>query len=218
MAVHTNEVVNKVTSLYKNLGWKRFFARARFWYAPYIEVEHLVPASGKIVDLGCGEGILTNYLGLASKNRQVLGIEIDKKRIRDSNRGVNNVEFRLGDITKTNIPQCDGIVIFQVLHHLRSHELQEEVIKHCTSSLKRGGKLIIVEIYVGFSLAYFLTWIADHLLVAWFFEKKIYTQILFRRLEDWTRIIKKNDLTYNVIHPNSKFKPFSNAILECTKK
>ena len=218
MDTNRKEIIDKVVSLYSRVGWKKLFARGRFWYAPYIEVEQLVPKNGKIIDLGCGEGILTNYLGLASENRRVLGLDVDKKRIKEANRGVKNVSFKLNDITKVKIPPCDGIIIFQVLHHLSSHKIQEEVIKNCVESLKQGGKLIITEIYVGFSINYFLTWIADHLLVAWFFEKRIYSPILFRKLDSWIRIIKENGLSYNIISPNSITKPFSNTIIECIKQ
>ncbi len=215
--INKKAIVEQTISLYSGIGWKKLFARGRFWYAPYIEVEQLLPKSGKIIDLGCGEGVLTNYLGLSSDHRIVLGIDIDKKRIREASHGVKNVSFRSVDITKFKIPPCDGIIIFQVLHHLYSKSTQEETIKHCADSLRKGGKLIIVEIYVGISINYFLTWIADHLLVAWFFEKKFYTHILFRKLEDWKKYVESTGLSCNVINPNSKTKPFSNTILDCTK-
>ncbi len=211
-------IIEHTISLYSGTGWKRVFAKGRFWYAPYIEVEQLLPKGGKIIDLGCGEGVLTNYLGLSSPDREVLGIDVDQNRIKQANHGVKNVSFTSADITKFKIPPCDGIVIFQVLHHLHSAKEQEEIIQHCVKNLKKNGKLIIVEIYVGLSLNYFLTWIADHLLVAWFFEKRLYSPILFRKLADWKKVIESHDLSYKVINPNSITKPFSNTILECTKK
>lgn len=211
-------VIEQTISLYAGVVWKKLFARARFWYAPYIEVEQLVPKIGKIIDLGCGEGVLTNYLGLSSKSRVILGIDMDKKRIKDADHEVRNVSFISGDITKFKIPSCDSILIFQVLHHLHSKKIQEEIIKRCANSLRKGGKLIIVEICLGSSINYFLTWIADHLLVAWFFENKLYTHILFRKLEDWRKVFQSNGFLCKIIDPNSKTKPFSNTIFDCTKK
>jgi len=208
---------NEIVSLYTGTGWKKVFARLRFSYAPYIETEKFIPKAGKILDLGCGEGIFTNYIGLTSKKRRVLGIEVDKKRVDQAVRGIGNVKFKLGDITRVDLPNSDGIIFFQVLHHLPTYELQELMIEKCSKSLKTGAKLIIVEIHVKPSIKYLLNWITDHLLVAWFFEKRLYTPIFFRKVWEWKKLLKKSDFDCKIIYPDEKFKPFPNVILDCTK-
>lgn len=214
---NTDKYISQTTSLYSKTGWKRFFSKARFWYAPFLEVEKLVPKNGDVVDLGCGEGIFTNFLGVSSPTRKVLGIEIDKKRLSLVSRSVKNVIFRFGDITKINLPLSDTIILFHVLHHLRSYKEQEELIKKCIKSLKKDGKILIVEIYIQRSIQYVLSWVVDHFLVAWLFEKKIYSPILFRRLNNWIQVLNKNGLSCKTTFPNQTLKPFSNVIIECKK-
>ena len=129
--------MNEVFELYKNVGWKKFFAKIRFWDSPYYEVEKIIPKKGTIVELGCGEGVFTNFLGLSSKTRKVIGVEIDMRRAKDANRGLKNVSIVKRDATKFKIPNADCIVMYHLLHHLTSFELQETLITNSKKALKR---------------------------------------------------------------------------------
>jgi 2-polyprenyl-6-hydroxyphenyl methylase/3-demethylubiquinone-9 3-methyltransferase len=206
-------VIHKTISLYQNSGWKKFFAKKRFWYAPFVEIEQLLPKKGTIVDLGCGEGIFTNFIGLSSPERKVIGIEIDAKRFSLADKGIKNITFQLADITKTSIPEADAIILFHVLHHLNSYKDQELLLKKCIRQLKPNGKLLIVEIYIQPTVQYAISWITDHILVAWFFEKRLYTQILFRRFEKWIDLLKTLGVSCLTQYPNKIYKPFSNVII-----
>lgn len=210
-------VSNRVIQLYKKQGWKKFFSKYRFWYAPFKEVEKLIPTTGTITELGCGEGIFSNFLALASDKRQVIGIDMDEKRIKQAYHHIENTYFRHGDITQIGYPKSDCFILFHVLHHLQSYNVQEEVLKKCKRNLKKNGKIIIVEIFIQPSLTYLLSWISDNILVAWFFERKIFTRILFRSASEWKKILHSNNLEYSTSFPNSISKPFSNIIFECKK-
>ncbi len=212
-----NYLVNKVINLYSKSGWKSIFAKLRFWYAPYREVEALIPVSGTVVDLGCGEGIFSNYIGLISKQRKVIGIEIDKNRIKIADHGISNVNFLNSDATKIDLPKSDIIILFQLLHHLSSYEAQEYLIEKCIKSLNKEGKILIVEIRVDYTLRYWLTWVADHFLVPLFFEKRLYSTIFFRSVPVWKKLFEKKGLNYNIIIPKETNKLFTNIIFECRK-
>jgi len=211
-----NEDIKKITSLYSNSGWKRFLAKFRFWYAPFKEIESLVPKNGVIVDLGCAEGILANFLAVSSNSRNVIGIELDRNRLKIANHKIKNISFHEGDITKIKIPSCDTIILFHVLHHLLTYEDQEKVLKKCNEALQANGKILIVEIYIKPSFSYLLSWFTDHFLVAWFFEKRIYSPILFRNIDDWEKVLEKNRF-HCIAYPVKGFLPFSNVIFECDR-
>lgn len=217
MNLKQNEAINKTIALYSNVGWKNIFSRIRFWDAPYIETEKLVPKRGFIVDLGCGEGIFTNFLGLSSVDRRVLGIEIDKKRIKDANRGVANVSFQWGDVTRVKFPFCDIIVIFHVLHHLNSYSEQKNLIAKCFNQLKGGGKLIIVEVEPGITFKYFVTWLTDHFIVPILFERRFYAPIYFRKSSEWRKLIERSGFNCRIVNAQ-RGHPFTHIILECQKK
>lgn len=216
--MQVKEAIAKTALLYVGLGWKSIFAKFRFWYAPFVDVEKLLPKRGVIIDLGCGEGIFANFVGLRSSTRRVLGVEIDKKRVLLADKGLKNVSFKIGNIIDTMIPKADAIVLIQVLHHLHTYNEQEIILRKAVERMKKGGKLIIVEIKVSASLRYFFTWFADHYLVAWFFEKRLYAPIHFRTVDDWERILRSNNLSCTILLPHEQLKIFSNVIFSCTKK
>ena len=69
---------------------------------------------GGIIDLGSGDGLMANYLGISSKRRKVFGIELNKSRLIESDKGVKNVKFKVGDILKSKIYKVDVILLIHV--------------------------------------------------------------------------------------------------------
>jgi len=206
------DLIDKTISLYTTVGWKRWFSRIRFWDAPYIETEKLVPSKGTIVDLGCGEGIFTNFLALSSKQRKIVGIELNKERVSQADRRLTNVSFKKGDATKVAIPKADCIILFHLLHHLLSFKDQEKVIARCARALAKRGKLIIVEVNVKPTFKYLVSWFTDHFVVPFLFDKKFYeSDIYFRKIADWKKLFAKYNLGCEVILAE-KNKPFSHVI------
>lgn len=210
--LNNNDNILKLISLYQNNN----FLKIRFWDAPYLEVESFVPQKGFIIDLGCGDGFFANYLALTSKNRDIYGVELNKARIKDANKGLQNTKFINGDITKKEIPDADVIILFHVLHHLNSYNQQEKLLKKCLQKIKRGGKLLIVEVEPKISYKYLLAWLVDHFLVPWIFDKKLYSPIYFRNSNEWTNLTNSIGFKSKVFNLE-KDKPFTHIILDCTK-
>ncbi|MBI4058765.1 class I SAM-dependent methyltransferase [Candidatus Microgenomates bacterium] len=214
----TADSVKKTIYLYSGLGWKSIFAKVRFWDAPYVEVEKIVPKKGTITDLGCGDGIFTNFLALTSPKRKLTGIDIDSKRLTAADKGLKNVQFKLADANKVNLPKSDAVILFHLLHHLKSQELQTEVLRKCIDSLRKNGKIIIIEIDVKFSFKYFLTLFTDHLIVPWFFDNKLYEpKIFFRHTKEWLILLNDLGLSCKVIMAEEN-KPFTHIIFNCHKR
>lgn len=209
------EIIKRTIDLYSGTGWKSLFVKWKFWEEPYEELEKLIPKKCRIVDIGCGEGVLGNFLSLMSSSRKVLGFEIDRKRLSIANRKVPNTKFKYGDATKLTIPPTDVITFFHVFHHLNSYREQEEVLKKCYKSLKKGGKLLIVEVEIKPSLKYWVCWLFDYFFVPWVFEKKFYVPAFFRKSQKWKRLLIQIGFQCKII-PAEAGRPFSNVILECT--
>lgn len=207
--------VDETIKLYSGMGWKSLFSKIRFWDAPFLEVEKIVPQNGVILDLGCGEGIFTNYLGICSNKRKITAIDIDKQRIKEANRGLKNVTFKYGDVTKFDVPKVDTIIMFHLLHHLKSFSDQGKVISECVKKLNKDGKLIIVEVEPKFSYKYLLAYFTDHFLVPWIFERRFYCPVYFRRTNDWIELFRSFGLSCKVFSAD-KGKPFSHIIFEAS--
>ncbi|MBI3397178.1 class I SAM-dependent methyltransferase [Candidatus Woesebacteria bacterium] len=210
------EDIDKTVGLYSNSSWKRWFSKIRFWDAPYLEVEKLVPKRGLIIDLGCGEGVFTNFLATCSSTRKVIGIEIDKKRLSQADHGIKNVKFMFGSATLKPFPSSDCFILFHVLHHLKSYADQEKVLTKVYKSLKKDGKLIVVEVNPNFSIKYLIAWFTDHFLVPVLFENRVYSEIFFRSEKEWTDLFKKIGFK-TVIYDQSEGKPFSHITYVCKK-
>lgn len=207
---------NKVISLYQKGSYTRLFSYIRFWDAPYTQVEKLVPKKGTIVELGCGEGLFSNFLAVSEPKRKVIGIEIDKNRFKNADKGLPNASFLYGDITKVTIPKADTVVLFHVLHHLHSYTAQSTLLRRVSLGIPKNGRLIVVEVEPVFSFKYFITWFTDHFLVPWLFEKRFYSPIYFREAQDWKE--QFTELNFDVkIKRYRKNMPFSHIVYECIK-
>lgn len=207
-----NDNVKELISLYQN----NKFLKIRFWDAPYLEVESFIPQKGFIIDLGCGDGFFANYLAIASKNRNVYGIELNKARIKEADKGLKNTKFLNGDITKKEMPNADVIILFHVLHHLNSYNQQKKLLKECSGKIKKGGKLLIVEVEPKISYKYLLAWLVDHFLVPWIFEKRFYSPIYFRSSKEWIDIVDSMGFKSRVFNLEQG-KPFPHILIEVIK-
>lgn len=208
--------LQKILHLYSGLGWRSLFAKIRFWDAPLVELESLAPKEGTIADLGCGEGLLANFLALASPKREILGMDKDEERVKYATQGLPNTKFILGDIVKDQVPEADAILLVHVLHHLDSFRDQEALLRKCRSKLRPGGLLIIVEVEPKPTFKFLVAWLTDHFLVPWIFEKRFYSPIFFKKTDEWLKVLKSLDFHCETI-PAEKGKPFTHVIFSCRK-
>lgn len=190
--------------LYQGLGWPSIFARIRFFTAPYKKLERLVPEKAFVIDLGCGYGILANFLALSGLKREILGIELDSKKIKFADRGLKNVKFLKADITKTTLKKADIILLVHVLHHLDSFQAQEELLAVCRKKLSKNGKLIIVEVDRKPVFKFILGWLADRLLYPG-------DRIYYRFPEEFKQMFTKLKFKVKIIKADHG-KPFAHVI------
>jgi 2-polyprenyl-3-methyl-5-hydroxy-6-metoxy-1,4-benzoquinol methylase len=111
-------------------------------YKPFHD---LIPAKGKILDLGCGYGFMCYMLACLSDERQLTGVDYDEEKISVANTGFlknERINFFRSDITNFPVNGFDVIVIADVLHYL-TPDAQEKVLRNCFNGLNKGGKIII---------------------------------------------------------------------------
>src|SRR3989338_9125932 len=93
------------------------------WYTNDFEyLETVVPKKGRILDIGCGYGLFSNYLALRSRDRVVIGADLSTKRIRaakKSVRGRTNIHFELEDANNLTTEKYDAMLMTDFLHHVR---------------------------------------------------------------------------------------------------
>ncbi len=208
--------LEKTCRLYQGDSFTGLFSRIRVWDAPFEQVEKLVPKKGLVLDLGCGDGLLANYLAISGPQRKIIGVDLNKERIKHADKGLRNTEFIYGDVLKERKVSPDVILMSHVLHHLNSLKTQETLIRDCVNNLKTGGKLIVLEIKPNFSFEYLVTLIADYTTYPMLFEKKIIgDRVYYRQEGDWIKLLLGFGL--KVRKEKVTGKPFSHMILVAEK-
>lgn len=105
----------------------------------------ILPAKGKILDIGCGYGFLANMLGYTSRSRIITGIDYDEEKITIAQNGYNNpanVSFQYADASQYQFEEQDAIILSDVLHYL-SEPAQEALLDKCAKKLSINGILVI---------------------------------------------------------------------------
>jgi SAM-dependent methyltransferase len=138
------------------------FARGKLRHDPVfraILARGLVPDGARLVDLGCGQGVLIALL-LAARARfgagswppgwpapprlaSALGVDLRRRAIAAARRALGDrAAFEAGDVRSAAIPACDVIAILDVLHYLPPDD-QMGVLSRCAQALPPGGLLLL---------------------------------------------------------------------------
>lgn len=123
----------------------RLFVRTRHLLCPMARIERLVPREGRILEVGCGHGLFTNLLAVASPARSVLGVDPAPVKIQVAEQvgaPLPNVAFRRGYVAEVAEEGFDAAAILDVLYLLPPAD-KREVLRCCFERLRPGGMLIL---------------------------------------------------------------------------
>jgi 2-polyprenyl-3-methyl-5-hydroxy-6-metoxy-1,4-benzoquinol methylase len=165
----------EISILYKDSSLlDRLYVQLR-WFTNHFEfIETLIPKKGKILDVGCGYGLCTNYIALKAPDRVVMGVDFSRKRVSiatKTSKYVKNVKYLLNDVNDLKQGKFDIILMTDFLHHISPAE-QDKAIAYASKNLKRGGKLIIKDLFKESSLTYFTYYFIDRFILN--FGGKVY--------------------------------------------
>ncbi len=161
----------------------------RYWHTTRFRVvgELIEPTNGKILDIGCADGMFTNVIVKNSKGAHVLGIDVLKSSVDWANRHWKSkrVRFRKGNAHQLNFKDnsFDAVFALEVLEHVTE---PTKVFREVKRVLKKGG--------------YFVTLVpTDNMLfrIIWF----IVTKFWWARIWDHTHVQsfnKSNTLADNL--------------------
>lgn len=145
------EAGKETLALYRGLPWReRMHVRGRWASCPIPAVAAEVPTVGRVLEVGCGHGLVSAYLALGSAERQVTGSDIDGHKIELARRaaaaapdgGRATYEHR-PDGTIPDGP-WDAIVVVDVLYLLPA-AAEAELLDACVAQLAPGGVVVLKE-------------------------------------------------------------------------
>ena len=172
---------------------------------PLDQIDKLMATKGRIIDLGCGEGVLAKYLAKSQK-RFVIGVDINKRRLGRSH--LTNLKFVQSDIRKFRVEGSIGVILSDVLHHL-SYSDQDKLIKKIYQELKKNGRLLIKEIDKSEFLRSKISRFFDFLL----YPKD---EICYRRSDEFRKFLQKVGFNVKLIRASRLF-PGATTLYVCKK-
>lgn len=144
-----DSLVSDLIGLYNNQDvYVGFYVSVRSRLLKLNYYSELLPPHGLIIDVGCGYGVLANYLSLCLPDRQVIGIDLNKKRIDAALKTIGSragIDFLVENAVHWHWPLCAGIAMTDFLHHVSPPE-QEILLHKAFQSLEKDGVLLISEV------------------------------------------------------------------------
>lgn len=127
----------------------------RWVTCPFPAVATEVPAAGSVLEVGCGHGLLSNYLALGGPGRLVTGIDPDAGRIALARRAGarvgatgGGVSFAVGPPGVLPAGPYAAVVLVDVMYLVDPSE-QEHQMAACAGLLAPGGVLVVKETGTG---------------------------------------------------------------------
>jgi SAM-dependent methyltransferase len=108
-------------------------------------LDSVVPRHGLVLDLGCGYGLATHWLAYTTDARQFFGVDYDHDKIRIAHQTAARnecIRFETHDILEWDYPECDTVLLLDVLHYW-TPEKQQQILDKARRALRPGGTLVL---------------------------------------------------------------------------
>lgn len=205
-------IPTEVERLYDFLGFfDKAYIKLRWRLCPFYLIEKFLPKKGIIIDVGCGYGLLANYLALKHNERNVYGYDLNQRRIKIANKSIKNrgnIHFEAKDVKMLKLNSCDAIVMSDFLHHIPYKE-QKNLARQAHNKLKKGGILMIQDIGRKPLWKYYIAIFIDN--VVNFFPKLYYFSS-----SSFKYMLEKNGFIVNVIRADKSL-PLPDVLFVCKK-
>jgi SAM-dependent methyltransferase len=208
--------------------YARHFASGKLRYDPVffgLLRRGLFPERGRLLDLGCGQGILLALL-VAAKQQfregqwpqgwpappsrlEMHGIDLRETRVRSARRALGNAAtVRLQDLRDADFPACSVVVILDVLLYLDTAE-QRRILERVATVLEPGGLLLLREADADAGFSFQVTRWTERIIAMG--RGQLWQKLHYRGARQWIDLLQ--DLGFTVeAEPMSERTPFCNVL------
>jgi 2-polyprenyl-3-methyl-5-hydroxy-6-metoxy-1,4-benzoquinol methylase len=150
----------------------------------------LLPAEGRILDVGCGFGLFAAYFAQTQPEREILGVDPDARRIQMAERVAASLK-----LTQHRFMACDArdarvrgpfaaAYLLDVMHHVPESE-QEPLLCHLRDLIAPGGVLIVKDVTTQPTFGLKFTEVLDRVMVGWS------EPLHYRHHREWGEILQR---------------------------
>jgi SAM-dependent methyltransferase len=177
----------------------RSFLRLRSILTPYDRMASVLPARGRVLDLGSGHGLLALALSLGSREREIIGIDHDPDRVRIAEAAAlgllvgSRPSFEVGDLKEKlwSFPSGSlvGIAMIDILHYF-DPPTQQFLVGHAARVLAPGGVLVVREIDSDDGIKARANRLYEHLATGVGFTRSAGPKLSFRGASGWIGLLE----------------------------
>jgi len=226
-------LLDTASAPYRDAGsFAYHFARGKLRGDPVYRTileEGLLSGRGRILDLGCGQGLLFAWLKSAEalsargdwpdtwppapQPSYTLGIELMARDVERARKGLGGkASFVQGDIRSTDFAASDAVVILDVLHYMPP-EQQREVLQRVRAALPPQGLLLLRVGDAGAGLRFRYTQMIDRFVLS--LRGHSSSRLHCRSIAEWRELLRECGLESEP-RPMSRGTPFANVLMIAT--
>lgn len=133
------------------------------------EIGQYLPGEGRVLDIGCGVGLFSNFFAQVNPGCLIEGFDIDAGRIEIARQvahrlDIRNVEFYCADVVQCAFErQYQAAYMIDVLHHIPREQVVQ-ILLRLSLNLPIGGRLIIKDVLTTPSYKALFTLVLDRLI------------------------------------------------------
>lgn len=126
----------------------RAHVAVRWATCPFPAIAAQIPLAGRVLEVGCGHGLLSLYLALTAPELAVHGIDVDDAKLAQAQEAATRAALACSfeRVKADHLPEgpWDAIAIVDVLYLLPAAD-QVGLLARCAEALAPGGTLVVKE-------------------------------------------------------------------------
>ncbi len=177
----------------------------RYNRCPFDQLAGHVPQEGRVLDLGCGHGLFSNFMALQSGDRHVIGLDPSVRKIDVARRSVDgrpNIQFIAGRIEDLGSDLFSAVTLIDVLY-LLTPQNQVALLKSIRQRLRKGGVLVVKEVPLTREWSFKVAFVKEIIQVQ-VLKRTMGESFSYRTRDEWVSLLNETGYSVKTMGLNTK--------------